>query len=196
MDRREFLIRSGLMAGQALMPRFFDRAFAFVENHGEALIESPANIAKTLQVRLDDSYVFYLGDPGELPGKPPTFRQWFTDNGEDVAQAAEEWELAPVGLDRQICDEHWVETWSLGHSSMALGFHYLSSLDLGPQFGTGGDGAAGEIRLADCPGICSSYRAAETDDLLSISLLQNRLNELGEAVLVDVSNIHKDRWGH
>ena len=153
-------------------------------------------VPETLQVRLDDSYVFYLGDPGELPGAPPTFRQWFTDNGQDVAQAAEEWELEPGGLDRQICDEHWVETWSLGHSSMALGFHYLSSLDLGPQFGTGGDGAAGEIRLADCPSMCSSYRAAETDDLLSISLLQNRLNELGEAVLVDVSNIHKDRWGH
>ena len=42
--------------------------------------------------------------------------------------------------------------------------------------------------------MCSTYRAAETNDLLSISLLQNRLNELGEATQVDVSQIHKGRW--
>ena len=42
--------------------------------------------------------------------------------------------------------------------------------------------------------MCSTYTAVETDDLLSISLLQNRLNELGENTRVDLSDMHKSRW--
>ena len=37
MDRRQFLIWAGAIAGQLLVPRFFDRALAFVENHDEPL---------------------------------------------------------------------------------------------------------------------------------------------------------------
>ncbi len=196
MDRRQFLIRTGLAAGQLVLPHFFDRALAFVENHAEPLIDKPKNAIRTLNVRRDDSYVFFLGDPCEMPGEAPSFRQWFADNGEDVAQAIESWELEPGDLDNPIPEETWFDQWALGHCSMARGFHYLSSLDLGPQFGTVGDDAAGEISFQDCPSICSTYRAAETYDLLSISLLQNRLNELGEATLVDVSQIHKERWEH
>ena len=55
MDRRQFLIRTGLAAGGLLLPRFFDRALAFVENHGEPLIEEPLNAADTLSVRFDDT---------------------------------------------------------------------------------------------------------------------------------------------
>ena len=42
--------------------------------------------------------------------------------------------------------------------------------------------------------MCSTYTAGETDDLLSISLLQNRLNELGENTRVDLSDMHKSGW--
>jgi hypothetical protein len=194
MDRRQFLIRAGLAAGHLALPRFFDRALAFVENHNEPLIDAPGNAIRILNVRHDDSYVFFLGDPCEMPGEPPTFRAWFIDNGEDVSEEAENWELEPGDLDGPIPEETWFDQWALGDCSMAQGFHYLSRLDLGPQFGTAGIDAAGEIRLQDCPSICSTYRAAETNDLLSISLLQNRLNELGEATQVDVSQIHKGRW--
>ena len=37
-------------------------------------------------------------------------------------------------------------------------------------------------------------RAADARDLLSISLLQNRFNELGENTRPDLSDMHKSRW--
>ena len=37
-------------------------------------------------------------------------------------------------------------------------------------------------------------RAADARDLLSIDLLQNRLNELGENTRLDLSDMHKSRW--
>ena len=46
------------------------------------------------------------------------------------------------------------------------------------------------VRTAEVKGI----RFAEPDDLLSVSLLQNRLNELGENTRVDLSNMRKSRW--
>lgn len=50
MDRRQFLIRAGAIAGQLLVPRFFDRASAFVENHDEPLLEIPRDAARHLAV--------------------------------------------------------------------------------------------------------------------------------------------------
>ena len=194
MDRRQFLIRTGLAAGGLLLPRFFDRALAFVENHGEPLIEEPLNAADTLSVRFDDTYVFYLGDPAEYPPPPPTFREWFILNGQNIEKWAEEWELEPGGLDEPVPEDHWFDCWALNHCSMAQAFSYLRHLDLGPDFGTAGSNAAGELRFQDCPGICSTYTAVETDDLISISLLQNRLNELGENTRLDLSDMHKSRW--
>ena len=37
-------------------------------------------------------------------------------------------------------------------------------------------------------------RVADARDLISISLLQNRLNELGENTRLDLSDMHKSRW--
>ena len=51
MDRRQFLIRGGAIASQLLIPRFFDRALAFVENHDEPLLEIPRDDAKKTEWR-------------------------------------------------------------------------------------------------------------------------------------------------
>ena len=107
---------------------------------------------------------------------------------------AADWDLEPGNLDQLVPDNYWIEYWALNQCGMAQAFFYLHSLDLGPEFGVAGDEAAGEIRFQDCPGMCSTYRAAETSDLLSISLLQNRLNELGENTLVELSGMHRSRW--
>ena len=195
MDRRQFLIRAFSAAGQLVLPRFFDRALAFVENHGEPLIEAPTSPDQLLNVRYDDSYVFFLGNPTEGPGTPPTYREWFEDHCQvDPESGAQGHCLEPGELDSPICIEMWAEQWSLKGSPLSEAYEFLSCLDLGPEFGKAGSDAAGELRLVDCPSMCSSYRAAETDDLLSISLLQHRLNELGENTLVNTAEIHKSRW--
>ena len=69
--------------------------------------------------------------------------------------------------------------------SWVLFLKYLDDLDLGPEFGLCED-ARGEIRFIDGPMPGSNCRWVEVGDLLSVSLLQNRLNELGENVSLEV----------
>ena len=64
MDRRQFLIRLGLLAGEPLLKSFFDRALAFVENHDEPLLEVPREVRHELFVKKADyGYEWCLGRP-------------------------------------------------------------------------------------------------------------------------------------
>ena len=93
MDRRQFLIRVGLAAGQLALPRFFDRALAFVENHGEPLLELPRNSERELIASYQEDGVYWIID-GLMPkGIPPviTWREYFQNlermmNHEDLYQ--------------------------------------------------------------------------------------------------------------
>ena len=62
MDRRQFLTRAFSAAGQLVLPRFFDRALAFVENHGEPLLETPVEPVKKLYVAYQEEGVFWIID--------------------------------------------------------------------------------------------------------------------------------------
>jgi hypothetical protein len=187
MDRRQFLIRAFSAAGQLVLPRFFDRAFAFVENHGEPLLETPVEPVKKLYAAYQEEGVYWIID-GLMPqGLPPavTWREYFLLTGDKLVNGMEGWELEPSQLDDPM--DHWAfETyWCYNLSPNALAYKYLSDLDLGPEFGKS-DRAEGEIRFQDAPTMGSDCRWAEVDNLLSLSLLQNRLNELGENVSLEV----------
>ncbi len=187
MDRRQFLIRAFSAAGQLVLPRFFDRAFAFVENHGEPLLETPVEPVKKLYAAYQEEGVYWIID-GLMPqGLPPavTWREYFLLTGDKLVNGMEDWELEPSQLDDPM--DHWAfETyWCYNLSPNALAYKYLSDLDLGPEFGKS-DRAEGEIRFQDAPTMGSDCRWAEVDNLLSLSLLQNRLNELGENVSLEV----------
>jgi hypothetical protein len=187
MDRRQFLIRAFSAAGQLVLPRFFDRAFAFVENHGEPLLETPVEPVKKLYAAYQEEGVYWIID-GLMPqGLPPavTWREYFLLTGDKLVNGMEGWELEPSQLDDPM--DHWAfETyWCYNLSPNALAYKYLSDLDLGPEFGKS-DRAEGEIRFQDAPTMGSDCRWAEVDNLLSLSPLQNRLNELGENVSLEV----------
>jgi hypothetical protein len=187
MDRRQFLIRAFSAAGQLVLPRFFDRALAFVENHGEPLLETPVEPVKKLYAAYQEEGVYWIID-GLMPqGLPPavTWREYFLLTGDKLVNGMEGWELEPSQLDDPM--DHWAfETyWCYNLSPNALAYKYLSDLDLGPEFGKS-DRAEGEIRFQDAPTMGSDCRWAEVDNLLSLSLLQNRLNELGENVSLEV----------
>ena len=187
MDRRQFLIRAFSAAGQLVLPRFFDRAFAFVENHGEPLLETPVEPVKKLYAAYQEEGVYWIID-GLMPqGLPPavTWREYFLLTGDKLVNGMEGWELEPSQLDDPM--DHWAfETyWCYNLSPNALAYKYLSDLDLGPEFGKS-DRPEGEIRFQDAPTMGSDCRWAEVDNLLSLSPLQNRLNELGENVSLEV----------
>ena len=182
-DRRQFLIRAGIAAGQLALPRFFDRALAFVENQNEPLLEVPPNAGKKLYAAFQDDGVYWIIDglmPSEIP-PPVSWREYFLLTGDDFVRAIENWELEPSQLDEPMNYWTWETYWLYNLSPNALAYQYLHDLDLGLEFGKG-DRAEGEIRFQDAPMMASDCRWEEVDDLLSLSLLQNRLNELGENV--------------
>ncbi|HCY13950.1 MAG TPA: hypothetical protein DG414_08955 [Gammaproteobacteria bacterium] len=187
MDRRQFLIRTVAASSQLILPPFFDRALAFVENHGEPLLEAPVEPIKTLYAAYREEGVYWIID-GLMPKEIPpaiTWREYFLLTGDDVVSGIENWELEPGQLDEPMGYWVWETYWCYNLSPNAIATRYLSDLDLGPEFGSCGE-AKGEIRFWDAPMITSDCRWAEIDDLLSLSLLQNRLNELGENVSLEV----------
>ncbi len=189
MDRRQFLVRAGLAAGQIVLPRFVDRALAFVENHNEPLLEVPKNAGKKLYAAYQDDGVYWIIDglmPSEIP-PPVSWREYFLLTGDDLVRGIANWELEPGQLDQPMNYWVWETYWLYNLSPNALAYQYLHDLDLGPEFGKG-DRAEGEIRFQDAPMIASDCRWAEVDDFLSLSLLQNRLNELGENVSLEVGD--------
>ena len=185
MDRRQFLIRAGAIAGQLLVPRFFDRALAFVENHGEPLLEAPNDAARNLLAALSEDGEYWIIDgpmPTEIP-PPITWREFCNQPLFDFDETVKEWELEPHQLDQPMAQWTWEEHWYYAHSPNGRAFNYLLGLDLGPAFGEHPD-AHGEIRFQEGQCIGSDFRCVMVDDFLSISLLQNRLNELGESTSV------------
>ena len=184
MDRRQFLIRTAAASGQLILPPFFDRALAFVENHGEALIEAPPEPLKTLYAAYQEEGVYWIIDglmPDMIPPPAITWREYLRWSDHSL----DDWYLEPEQLDDAMSEPHWETYWLYNLSPNALAYKYLQDLDLGPEFGKS-DRAEGEIRFQDAPMMASDCRWAEVDDLLSISLLQNRLNELGENVSLEV----------
>ena len=187
MDRRQFLTRAFSAAGQLVLPRFFDRALAFVENHGEPLLETPVEPVKKLYAAYQEEGVYWIID-GLMPrGIPPpvSWREYFHLTQGRLLNQVEDWELEPNQLDDPMDQWVWETYWFYNLSPNALAYKYLQDLDLGPEFGKS-DRAKGEIRFQDAPMMASDCRWAEVDDFLSISLLQNRLNELGENVSLEV----------
>ncbi len=75
-------------------------------------------------------------------------------------------------------------TWLRRDSPMANAYRLLNSLDLGPDFES--EDAVGQIDFLDCPNMRSYYLGTQTDDPVSVSLLQKRLNDLNTGIRVSL----------
>jgi len=182
MDRRQFLIRAGAIAGQLLVPRFFERALAFVENHDEPLLEIPSDSTRELLVQYSEDGCFLILDgplPTEVP-EPISWREYLLrECASDFEESMAAYELTANELDHPMNEWTWEHYWSRNLCSNATAWDYLYGLDLGPEFGKS-PGASGEIRFVDAKCIGNDAKFVEVDDFLSMSLLQDRLNQLGE----------------
>ena len=187
MDRHQFLIRAGAIVGQLLVPRFFDRALAFVENHDEPLLEIPRDAARHLAVSWQEDGVYWITEGPMATEFPPpiTWREFSDQPGLGLEWVMEGWELKPSQLDQPMNKWFWEEHWCRQLSPHGLAWDYLDQLDLGPAFGNHAE-AGGEIRFIDGSMPGSDSRWVEVDDLLSVSLLQNRFNELDESTSLEI----------
>jgi hypothetical protein len=184
ISRRQFILGTG--AG-LILPSYYDKVFTFFENHGEPFLEIPKQAAKDLYaVDWGGGIIeFHLGEVAiEQPG-PITLREYALRyfGGEQGYLDAYHEEYDEVDFD-EIAYPSMVETTCTRRNSAAKAHRLLEKLDLGSDFD--GDDAVGQLNFLDCPNMCSDYLGVQTEDPVSISLLQKRLNELNTGIRVSV----------
>lgn len=186
ISRRQFILGTG--AG-FILPSYYDTVFSFFQNHGEPLIEVPtvANI-DLYAVNWSGCFIeFHLGKVQSEP-EPMTIREfaerYFGDEQGYLDAYCCERDGIEVDFDA-IQDPVMVEnTWLRNDSPTARAYRLLENLDLGPVFN--GEDAVGHIEFLDAPNMGSWYLGTQTEDPVSVSLLQKRLNELKTGIRVSL----------
>jgi len=67
----------------------------------------------------------------------------------------------------------------------AKAYRFLDKLDLGLDFER--EDSVGHLEFIDGPNPCSNYLGVQTEDPISVSLLQKRLNELNTGIRITIT---------
>lgn len=201
MNRRSFLMLSGLTLGSCLIPGAIARRIRDVcLGNSQPLILAPSNPAFDLYAQEScGHYLLYLGDPEEEP-KYPTLREFIErwnydpDDDKSLREYLIEWRSYDKGeatkgaverLKGELDDPiegrelgHW-DDWDLElrEGTLPQAYHYLTNLPLDDGRASSGFnlGSLSFIE-GDHPGSNLTY--VEADNLAAIAGLQHRLNEL------------------
>ena len=183
ITRRQFLLSTAGAGVGAIIPDYYFRALQFFEQFGEPLLEPPARPTRDLHTFQNcDDLELCFGDPTIGPPEM-TYRQFFHRYQPERIETFEiDWGLGPESLDTTI-DWEWVlDSWSMQDSPQALAYHYLQSLDLGPKLS--GPNAVGRLEFFEDYNMVSCWRGVRYEDELTLSLLQQRLNDLGTGIRI------------
>jgi len=184
ITRRQFLLSTAGAAVGAIVPSFYFRALEFFEQHEEPLLIPPERVTQDLLVAHVNSYPeLCLGDPYDGPGGS-TWREYFTRYEPDGLDSfADEWGLAPEDLDLEIDPDSIWDLWGMRHGPSARAYHLLQSLDLGPTLG--GPGVVGGLDFLEESNMAGfRWLAVSPQNEVTLSLLQQRLNDLGTGIRV------------
>lgn len=189
--RRTFLVGvSGLLTWPLVK-----RIETHISRHGQPYLEDVQGAEKTLFVYPDSDFQITLGSRDEL-NDAPTWREHLIDVGvlpqpptkprlSHFREALEHYGVSPRQLDETVDDEAWSEGRPRTSTPNGAAYQFLSALDIGPELRDEG-GHVGELRFVDGAGPGNDYLGVHCSDLLTVSLLQVRLNELGALVHVRI----------
>ena len=183
--RRAFLI--GASAGLTLT--LFDKFFTYIENHGEPLIEAPDWPENTLFAYPNRNFRLGLnGDPDEWDFPYEDWLEYLIyDKGykgptklSHYRKISSDWNLKPTELREPI--PFWrvaaiMERRGPGADALNL----LKDLNIGPDLNMN-EGEVGGLTFYSDPTPIYNYCGVEADNAISLSLLQHRLNELGQEI--------------
>lgn len=183
VTRRQFLLSTAGAAVGAIIPSFYHRALEFLERCGKPLLIPPERITEDLLVVDLNGYPeLCLGDP--YAGPPAmSYREFFTRYRPEAFDSLEEdWGLEPSDLDKLIDEDHVWDEWLWWDSPSARAYHTLWSLDLGRKLK--GPNAIGGLDFLEESNMVSTWLAVRPRDEVTLSLLQQRLNDLGTGIRV------------
>ena len=186
--RRQFLLTTTGSGIGFILPSFYEKALAFWQNHEEPLIQ-PAKDADTILYAWSGADLeLNLGHPETEPSYDMTYRE-LIDNyyyGGLEQYLDESPYLEPqhkLDLDAKAKPDEILDAWLPAHSPNAKAYYLLKDLDLGPDLD--GYAAVGGIHeIWGTPG--SDYLAMAPNDYVSLSLLQERLNQLKTSIRIEV----------
>jgi hypothetical protein len=193
ITRRQFLL--GTTAG-LILPSFYERAYSFFENHGEPLLIVPKGSEETLYACSDfgqpPRLQLQLGAPGEGP-PDMTIREFCLkyEEGDPETWWREQWlgadesESIDIDIDMPMDEFAVADRWLREDSCTARAYRYLESLDLGANFN--GPNPIGGLDFIDGAYPGNDYLGVEAFDPVSVSLLQQRLNDLGTGIKIEMS---------
>jgi hypothetical protein len=189
-SRRGFLVGG---AAAITLPAL-DRFHNFLERHGEPLVEAPEQAVDTLTVReghWNGGWAIGLnGDP--LLEKAPfkNALEHIIDQGyfdptdlSDSTMLEHEYGIRPEAL-LDPAPEDWDIDYLTFRGPVPRAFDRLAPLDLEQDGEIYGQRVGGLI--FETGGMGSDYQGVHVEDLLSVSLLQHRLNQLGELLAVQI----------
>ena len=184
ISRRLFLLSTAGATAGFILPSFYTRAIEFLDQFGEPLLESPRRVIDELFVCSDRDFELNLGDPWSEPPDMTWYeclKRYYPSSLDDIEG---EWGLTQSDLGKKAPWDWVVDPWCRVDSPNAKAFHLIEALDIGPEL-THGD-AVGELIFMDgpCPG--NDYLGVSASDEISVSLLQQRLNDLGTGIKVIV----------
>ena len=205
MKRRSFLSLCGLAAGSCLVPDAIARVIrdtcVLAERPYLILPRDPRDTLYALSTNCKTDFMLHWGDPQESQ-TPPTWRDYFDEyEGFDIKDktAVREWWIEQVGdpddhpitikasetIDGAAL-EKWENLQEMHEGPSARAYRLLEDLPLDDARGVGGDSPLGELRFieGDRPGSNLTY--VEALDLASLACLQNRLNELGQNLAIEM----------
>ena len=186
MSRREFfLATSGAVTG-LILPSFYEKVLNFVEDFGEPLIVSPPKPKITLAAidRGCGSYQLNWGDPYEEPPEM-TIREFARRYWTSEEDYLEDWYIGEdIDLDAKADWYDVVDWWARTDSPNAKAYRLLEGFDLGPSLS--GKEAVGEVKFIDGCSPAHDYLGTEAIDLVSVSLLQQRLNDLNTGISIEM----------
>jgi hypothetical protein len=191
ITRRAFLIGSAATVTLSLVDKFY----TFIENHGEPLIEAPKNPSRILYAFPDRDYQLGLdGDPWVIDFPYKNWLEYIVgDCGyetptklSDFREICWNYGLTPSQLREPVPDDQQLELVER-KGPHADAFHLLDCLEIGPDLDVEGQ-VVGGLKFYDGPMPGSNYLAVHTEDDISVSILQHRLNQLGQNIKVELSN--------
>lgn len=194
MIRRSFLVGA---TSALLTTAFYRDVRRFIEHKDEPLLIKPNDVRHTLHaVWHDGAYSLWLDShPDDEPNWGMSWAQFYEhtkgcDRDEAIAEI-----VSYYGLDQEeaearadeVVDENELLEW---HYDEELGtgqaVRFFRDLDLGPDFATGI--GRGKVSFADFRCAGPDRWCSEAADMLSLSLLQARLNELNTGVQVEITS--------
>ena len=190
ITRRQFLL--GTISGLVL-PSFYERAYSYFENHGEPLLIKPKNSAETLYACpefSEDGFQLNLGNPQDIYPPEMTIREFCMAHGEGDPEKwwRECWlctdDYEPIDLDANMDQSYVEDWWIIKDSPCARAYQFLEGIDLGPELNKSIVAGGLDFYCGGAPG--NSFLAVDAVDDVSLSLLQQRLNELRTGIEVQL----------